>query len=1715
MGMLGEVCGTDLVRCRCTRWCLGTKGEQGNFGRKRGALHLPTEWRTHTFIWRNQADLEEQSLDDLFNSLKIYEAEVKSSSTASTSTQNIAFASSNTDNTTEPVSVVASVSAASAKIPVSALPNVDTLKDMDLKLQMAMLTVRARRFIQRTEMNLGANGPTLMGFDISKVECYSCHKKGHFARECRSLKDTQRNVAVEPQRRNVPVEPSTSNALVSQYDGVGKYEWSFQAEEEPTNYALMAFSSSSSSSSENESGDGYHDVPPPYTGTFMPPKPDLVFNNAPTFYETVYNAFTVKLSPTKPDTGLSHTHRPSAPIIEDWVSDSEDDYEAEIPQNASSFVQPTEQVKSLRLSIQHVKTSIPAANPKKAIPKPKSQGNSRNRKACCMQKFDPFNQRLHVVPTAVLTKSKIVPITTARPVIAAVPKTHVTRPRQAKTVVTKSHSTPKRHINRSPSPKASTFLLKVTDVKAPMVNVVKGVQGKWEWKPKCPILDHGNPQHALKDKGVIDIGCSRHMKGNMSYLSDFEEINGRYVAFRGNPNGGKISGKGKIRTGKLYFEDVYFVKELKFNLFSVSQMCDKKNSVLFTDTECIILSLEFKLPDENQVLLKVPRENNIYNVDLKNIVHSGDLTCLFAKETLDESNLWHRRLGQINFKTMNNLVKGNLVRGLPSKVFENNHTCVACKKGKQHRASCKTKHVSSVNQPLQRLHMDLFGPTFVKSLNKKSYCLVVTDDYSRFTWVFFLATKDETSPILKTFITGIENLLSLKVKIIRSDNETEFKNHDLNQLCGMKGIKREFSVPRTPQQNGIAERKNRTLIEAARTMLANSLLNISFWAEAVNTACYVQNRVLVTKPRNRTLYELLHGRTPSICFMRPFGCLVTILNTLDSLGKFNGKVDEGFLVGYSVSSKAFRVFNSRTRIVQKTLHINFLENKPNVAASINEVNVAGTSVPAVGQLFTNRTNTFSAPELEDITYSDDEEAIGAEADFTNLETSITVPNGVFRNKNDERGIVVRNKARLVAQGHTQEEGIDYEEVFAPVARIEAIRLFLAYASFVEFMVYQMDVKSAFLYETIEEEVYVCQPLGFEDTDYPGKVYKVVKALYGSHQAFRAWYETLANYLLENGFQRCKIDHTLFIKRQHDDILLVQIYVDDIVFGSTNKDLCKAFEKLMKDKFQMSSMVELTFFLDRKSASTPVDTKKPLLKDHDGEDVDVHTYRSMIGSLMYLTSSRPDIMFAVCACARFQVTPKVSHLHAVKRIFRYLKGKPHLGLWYPKDSPFNLMAYSDSDYACASLDKKSTTGGCQFLGCRLISWHCKKQTVVATSSTEAEQFWSSVAVKKANDVTRLQALVDKKKCKENMWNEFSSSMASAVICISMGRTFNFLKYIFDSLVRNVDNSTKFYMYPRFLQLMIRAQVGDLSLHTTKYSSPSLTHKVFANMRRVGKGCSGVETPLFEGMIVAQQVGEGVAKVNVKDVSVVGVTNEGAASVAVDDVNTVDAEPSIPSPTQLPPPSQDLPSTVENLEKDKIAQALVITKLKQRVKKLEMRNKLKLSKLRRLKKEVIVDAEIKDDAYIQGRQAESQAQIYQIDLEHADKVLSMQDDKLEPAELQEVVEVVTTAKLITEVVTAASDTITVVDTLILAIALTLTTASSVARRRKGVVIRDPEETATPSTIIHGSWKRDYELKSKDNGKGIMVHEPKPLKKKNQIERDEAYARELKAELNKNIN
>ncbi|GJX39500.1 putative ribonuclease H-like domain-containing protein [Tanacetum coccineum] len=775
-------------------------------------------------------------------------------------------------------------------------------------------------------------------------------------------------------------------------------------------------------------------------GNFMPQTPDLSFTSLDEFVnEHVVDNYKAISSEEEPKVVKKSD---DAPVIEEWVLDSEEENVSQ-PKAEKKIVRPIIVKKEFVKSKQQDKTT------RKTIKQVEKHSFDHLQVDCNYHQKQFQNQRMvkpvwnnaqrvnhqnfakkthpcakkNMIPRAVLMKSGLVSINTARQ-------------NNFKTVVLVSTA---RHVNAAHS--------KTT------VNAAR------------PMSNSSKTTHSTVKMPIHK---------NTAFKNNYEEINGGYVAFEGNPKGGKITGK-------------------------------------------------------------------------------GGLTYPFAKATSDESKLWHRRLGHLNFKTMNKLVKGNLVRGLPSKLFENDQTCVACQKGKQHRASCKSKTENSISLPLHLLHMDLFGPTFVKSLMKKMYCLVVTDNYSSFTWVFFLATKDETSGILKSFITGIEYLVDHKIKVIRCDNGTEFKNREMSQFCKNKGILRQFSVARTPQQNRVAERRNRTLIEAARTMLTDSKLPTTFWAEVVNTACYVQNRVLVVKPHNKTPCELFHGRTPTLSFMRPFGYPVTFLNTIDHLGKFDGKADEGFFVGYFLNSKAFRVFNCRTRIVEENLHIRFSGNTPNVVGSGPDWLF---DIDAL-------TRTINMEPMMEITFC--------------YHYGLLIPLYV-----------------------------------SPIQRVS------------------QDDEST--------------PSSDDESRHKG------------------------------------------------DILLVQVYVDDIIFGSTKKELCNAFEKLMHEKFQMSSMGELTFFLGL----------QPLLKDENGEDVDVHMYMSMIGSLMYLTSSRPDIMFAVCACARYQVNPKVSHLHAMKRIFKYLKGQQKLGLWYPKYSLFDLVAYTDSDYAGASLDRKSTIRSCQFLGCRLIS-----------------------------------------------------------------------------------------------------------------------------------------------------------------------------------------------------------------------------------------------------------------------------------------------------------------------------------------------------------------------------------------------------------------------------
>ncbi|GJV72246.1 putative ribonuclease H-like domain-containing protein [Tanacetum coccineum] len=927
---------------------------------------LPSSWNQIALIMRNKPDIYEIYIDDLYNNLRVYEDELKRSSGSNSASQNLAFLSSkNTSNTNE-------ISTASGDF---GQMDGDNLEELDLRWQVAMLTVRV-------------------------------NKKGHFARECRSRRNQGRRSYGDNGRNNAPTTKSSSHALVAQ-DGLGGYDWSNDFEVEPVNYALMAISSSSSSSSsdsevqkcskqclesfktlqknydtEREKHNkakleirGYEIALESLESRILGhEKNELAWGEKYEFQNYELKCREIKINnlnlelekvvkerdelkdkiakweessknldeilnsqiSARDKTGLGYgtklnelssnheTNSENSFSVFDGISSDEestlandrsfkaDGYKVVPPLIIGNFLTPRADISFAGLDDYAIRNKIIESQTTELNTKTSETVGKTN---------DAKTEKPKSVSESVMSNPKI---NRDNVIIedwnlddeeegyemqTVIPETQIIKTRDDKS----GHSSKKQGIGFKKV--KACFVCKSTDhlikdcnfhdkksQEPKLKNVVN--TGQREGKPVWDNIKRGNPEILLQDHAVVDSGCSSHMTGNKAYLSDYEDFNGGFVAFGSDPKGGKITGKGKIKTANLDFDDVYFVDELNF-----------------------------KLLDESQVVLRAPRKDDVYSLDLKNIVPSGGITCLYANATADESKLWHRRLGHVNFKNINKLVKGHLVRGLPSKVFVNDHTCVACKKGKQHKASCKAKLERIIRKPLELLHMDLFGPVSVESINKKRYCLVVTDDFSRFSWVFFLATKDETSEILCNLIIGLENQLNHNVKIIRCDNGTEFKNHAMNEFCAKKGIKREFSVARTPQQNGVAERKNRTLIEAARTMLADSLLPIPFWAEAVNTACYVLNRVLVTKPQNKTPYELLIGKSPSISFMRPFGCPLTILNTLDSLGKFDGKSNEGYLLGYSTSSKAFRVYNKRTKRVEENMHINFLENQPKVSGT--------------------------------------------------------------------------------------------------------------------------------------------------------------------------------------------------------------------------------------------------------------------------------------------------------------------------------------------------------------------------------------------------------------------------------------------------------------------------------------------------------------------------------------------------------------------------------------------------------------------------------------------------------------------------------------------------------------------------------------------------------------------------------------------------------------
>ena len=735
---------------------------------------------------------------------------------------------------------------------------------------------------------------------------------------------------------------------------------------------------------------------------------------------------------------------------------------------------------------------------------------------------------------------------------------------------------------------------------------------------------------------------------------------------------------------------------------------------------------------------------------------------------------------------------------MPKLGKESNGKCEPCQLGKQLKISHKKVPDVNTSKVLELLHMDLMGPIQVESLNGKRYIFVCVDDFSRFSWVNFLREKSDTFDAFKTLCMKlcVEKDCGIgKIVRIRSDHGKQFENAMYDEFCKSKGIAHEFSAPKTPQQNGVVERKNRSLSEMARAMLNSKKLSKRLWAEAINTACYTINRVFLRPGTAKTPYELWKGKKPNVSHFHIFGSTCFILRDREHIGKFDAKSDIGVFLGYSINSRAYRVYNMRTQTVMESANVvvddfkdfsEYSTEEPisslfEASGAADPQNVA-TSTGAVEATMENVAPSIEEPETStmnehrhsitdqiqrepssrvklnhpaDLILGNLDESMVTRRRYTNLihfvcfvsliepknvkealgdeawilamqeeldqftrnnvwklvprptDANVIGTKWIFKNKSDEFGNIVRNKARLVAQGYTQVEGIDFDETFAPVARLESIRLLLSIACVIGFKLFQMDVKSAFLNGLLKEEAFVEQPKGFEDPHFPNHVYKLDKALYGLKQAPRAWYERLTDFLISHGYTRGSVDKTLFIKKVKSDVIIAQIYVDDIVFGSTSDFEVQGFVKQMQDEFEMSMVGELSYFLglqvrqgdegtfvsqskyarnlvkkfgleNAKLTNTPMSTTLKLTKDENGVKVDPTLYRSMIGSLLYLTASRPDICYSVGVCARYQGNPMETHVAAVKRIIRYVNSTADFGLWFSKDTNANLVGYSDAD-----------------------------------------------------------------------------------------------------------------------------------------------------------------------------------------------------------------------------------------------------------------------------------------------------------------------------------------------------------------------------------------------------------------------------------------------------
>nr|GEX34676.1 hypothetical protein [Tanacetum cinerariifolium] len=775
----------------------------------------------------------------------------------------------------------------------------------------------------------------------------------------------------------------------------------------------------------------------------------------------------------------------------------------------------------------------------------------------------------------------------------------------------------------------------------------------------------------------LDSGCSKHMTKDRSQLINYVQKFLGTVKFR-NDHVAKIMGYGDYQIENVTISWVYYVEGLGHNLFFVGLFCESDLEVAFRQHTCFIHNLD------GVDLLTGSQGKNLYTLSLQDMMASSPI-CLLSKASKTKSWLWHRRLSHLNFGAINHLARQGLVRGLLKLKFEKDHLCSACAMGKSIKKSHKPKSEDTNQEKLYLLHMDLCGPMQVK----------------------LLRSKNEPLDFIIKFLRMIQVRLKVSVRRIRTNNGTEFVNQTLRDYYEKVGISHETSVAHSPQQN-----------------------------EAVATACFTQNLSIIRLRHGKTPYELLHNKLPDLSFFHVFGALCYLTNDSENLGKLQPKADIEIFIGYAPTKKAFRIYNRRTRRIVETIHVDFDgltvmasehhndstgspslttvdQDAPSVNKSHTTTKIQSSVIPQEvkeDNLDIEVTHMRSDPLLGvpviEVTYAQSSstealtqscwiEAMQEELNkFERLEVWELVPRPdkvmvitlkwIYKVKLDAVGGILKNKGRLVARGYRQEEGIDFEESFALVARLEVIQNFLAYFAHKNMVVYQMDVKTAFLNGNLREEVYVSQPDGFVDQDNPNHVYKLKKALYGLKKAPRTWYDMLSSFLIPQDFSKGSMDLTLFIRKNGNDLLLVQIYVDDIIFAASTLKLCDLFANLMCSNFKMSMMGKISFFLGLQISQCPRGI--------------------FINQSKYALESLKKHGFESCD----QVdTPMVDK----SKLDEDKEGKAV--------DPSHYHAFADADHAGCKDTRRSTSGSVQFLGERLISWSSKRQKSAAISSTEAE------------------------------------------------------------------------------------------------------------------------------------------------------------------------------------------------------------------------------------------------------------------------------------------------------------------------------------------------------------------------------------------------------------